>query len=93
MITFDSVGLIASTRIDHWPRRFRLGTVILGIVPVVVGYLSALPLIWSIGVIVLLIGVVCLTFGATGHAVGGRRHIFQLELGASHCFGLPLRYK
>ena len=36
------------------------------------------PIIWSIGVIVLLIGLVFMIFGALGHAIGGWRHVFQL---------------
>jgi len=50
--------------------------IILGIVLLVIGFLTAVPFIWSIGIIVLLIGLVFWIFGALGHAIGGRRHIF-----------------
>jgi hypothetical protein len=50
--------------------------VILGIVLLVIGFITGVPLIWSIGVILLLIGLVFMVLGALGHAVGGRRHIF-----------------
>jgi hypothetical protein len=50
--------------------------IILGIVLLVIGFLTAVPIIWSIGVIVLLVGLVFWIFGAMGHAIGGRRHIF-----------------
>ena len=50
--------------------------IILGIVLLVIGFIAAVPIIWSIGVIVLLIGLVFMIFGALGHAIGGRRHIF-----------------
>jgi hypothetical protein len=60
---------------------YRLGgsdfaMIILGIVLLVIGFLTAVPIIWSIGVIVLLVGLVFWIFGAMGHAIGGRRHIF-----------------
>jgi Family of unknown function (DUF6131) len=33
----------------------------------------AIPLLWTLGIIVLLIGLVLLILGSVGHAVGGRR--------------------
>jgi hypothetical protein len=50
--------------------------IILGIVLLVIGFIAAVPLLWSIGAIVLLVGLVFMIFGALGHAIGGRRHIF-----------------
>jgi len=50
--------------------------IILGIVILAIGFIAALPIIWSIGVIVLVVGLVFMIFGAMGHAIGGRRHIF-----------------
>ena len=50
--------------------------IILGIVHLVIGFIAAIPVIWSIGVIVLIIGLVFMVFGALGHAIGGRRHVF-----------------
>jgi hypothetical protein len=50
--------------------------IIFGIALLVIGFIAAIPIIWSIGVILLLIGLVFMIFGALGHAIGGRRHIF-----------------
>ena len=50
--------------------------VILGIVLLIIGFIAAVPIIWSIGVIMLIIGLVFMILGAMGHAIGGRRHIF-----------------
>ena len=50
--------------------------IILGIVLLVIGFLTGIPIVWSIGVIVLVIGLVFWILGALGHAVGGRRHYF-----------------
>jgi Family of unknown function (DUF6131) len=50
--------------------------IILGIILLVVGLLLKLSILWTIGIIVLLIGVVLAIMGAAGRAVGGRRHYF-----------------
>jgi hypothetical protein len=50
--------------------------IILGAVLLAIGFIAAVPIIWTIGVIVLLIGLIFMVFGALGHAIGGRRHIF-----------------
>jgi len=75
-ITFDSVGLTKPACAGHSPRRLRLAMIILGIVLLVIGFIAAVPIIWSMGVIVLLIRLVFMIFRAMGHAIGGRRHIF-----------------
>jgi hypothetical protein len=50
--------------------------IILGVVLLAIGFIAAVPIIWTIGVIVLVIGLIFMVFGALGHAIGGRRHIF-----------------
>jgi hypothetical protein len=50
--------------------------IIIGIVLLIIGFIAAVPIIWSIGFIVLVIGLVFMIFGALGHAIGGRRHIY-----------------
>lgn len=72
---FDSVGSTGSACIDRSPRRLRLA-IIIGIVLLIIGFIAAVPIIWSIGFIVLVIGLVFMIFGALGHAIGGRRHIY-----------------
>ncbi|GAA2694960.1 hypothetical protein GCM10009864_82310 [Streptomyces lunalinharesii] len=48
--------------------------VILGVVLLIVGFLTGISVLWTIGIILLVIGAVLWLFGAVGHAVGGRRH-------------------
>jgi hypothetical protein len=48
--------------------------IVLGIVLLLAGFLLAIPILWTIGVIVLVIGLILLLCGSVGHAVGGRRH-------------------
>ena len=48
--------------------------IILGIVLIVAGFLLKISLLWTIGLILLIVGVVLMLMGRMGRAVGGRRH-------------------
>ena len=48
----------------------------LGIVLLVLGFVFKISILWSIGVILLVIGGVLWVLGSLGHAVGGRRHFY-----------------
>jgi hypothetical protein len=50
--------------------------IILGIILLIAGFLLKMSILWTIGIIVLLIGVALAVLGAMGRAVGGRRHYF-----------------
>jgi hypothetical protein len=50
--------------------------IILGIILLVIGFVTGIAIVWSIGLIVLVIGLVLWLLGALGHAVGGRRHYY-----------------
>ncbi len=50
--------------------------IVLGIILLLIGFVLAIPLLWTVGIILLLIGLVLALLGATGRAVGGRRHYF-----------------
>jgi hypothetical protein len=50
--------------------------IIFGIVLLVIGFIVGVPILWSIGMIVLVIGLVFMVMGALGHAIGGRRHLY-----------------
>ena len=50
--------------------------IILGIVLLVAGFLFNISLLWTIGLILLIIGLVLMVMGRTGRAVGGRRHYY-----------------
>ncbi len=41
-----------------------------------VGFLIKIPILWTIGIIVLIIGLVLLAMGSMGRAVGGRKHYY-----------------
>ena len=50
--------------------------IIAGLLLLLIGFLTGVQIIWTIGVIVLVVGLVLWILGALGHAVGGRRHFF-----------------
>lgn len=47
--------------------------IILGVILLLLGFILAIPLLWTIGVIVLVVGLLLLLLGFAGHPVGGRR--------------------
>ncbi len=48
----------------------------LGVILLIVGFIIKIPILWSIGIILLIIGAVLFTLGAMGRAVGGRKHYY-----------------
>ena len=50
--------------------------IVLGIILLVVGFLLGIPILWTLGVILVVIGLSLVVLGSVGHAVGGRRHYF-----------------
>ncbi|HUY56735.1 MAG TPA: DUF6131 family protein [Candidatus Micrarchaeaceae archaeon] len=50
--------------------------IVFGVVLLIIGFVLSIPLLWTIGVILLLIGLALWILGSVGHAVGGRRHYF-----------------
>jgi hypothetical protein len=50
--------------------------ILLGIILLILGFFLHIHILWTIGIVVLIIGVVLFIIGATGHAVAGRRYWF-----------------
>ena len=48
--------------------------IILGLVLMVLGFLLGIPVLWTIGIILLIVGVVLLLLGRSGRHIGGRAH-------------------
>ncbi len=48
--------------------------IILGIILLLIGLLTSIPIIWTLGIVALVVGLILLLLGAVGHSVGGRRH-------------------
>ncbi|HEY5454384.1 MAG TPA: DUF6131 family protein [Acidothermaceae bacterium] len=47
---------------------------VFGVVLLIIGFVAGIPILWTIGLVVLVVGVVLFLVGSAGHAVGGRRH-------------------
>ncbi|WP_199839791.1 MULTISPECIES: DUF6131 family protein [unclassified Streptomyces] len=50
--------------------------IVLGVILLIIGFVTGVSILWTIGIVLLLVGVVLLIAGALGHAVGGRRHYY-----------------
>jgi len=50
--------------------------VVFGLILLIIGAVLKISILWSLGVIILLIGLVLWVLGAMGHAVGGRKHYY-----------------
>jgi hypothetical protein len=50
--------------------------IVAGIIALLLGFLLGIPILWTIGIILLVVGLIMILLGATGRAVGGRRHYY-----------------
>lgn len=50
--------------------------IILGIVLLVLGFVLNAPILWGLGILLVVLGLIFEVLGATGRAVGGRRHYY-----------------
>ncbi|MFE2298609.1 DUF6131 family protein [Streptomyces sp. NPDC059445] len=50
--------------------------IILGVILLVIGLIAGIGILWTIGIILVAIGVVLWILGAVGREVGGRRHYY-----------------
>jgi hypothetical protein len=48
----------------------------LGVVFLLLGFLLGIPILWTLGVILLVVGVVLWIMGSVGREIGGRRHYY-----------------
>ncbi|HET7532244.1 MAG TPA: DUF6131 family protein [Nocardioidaceae bacterium] len=48
--------------------------IILGIILVLIGWLASISILTTIGIILIVVGLVLALLGAMGRAVGGRKH-------------------
>jgi hypothetical protein len=50
--------------------------IVLGVVLMLIGLIAKIAILWSVGIVVLVIGLALLVLGMMGREVGGRRHYF-----------------
>jgi len=50
--------------------------IVFGLIFLLIGFVTGIPIVWTIGMIVLVVGLVLWVLGTMGHAVRGRRHYY-----------------
>ena len=50
--------------------------IILGLILLIIGFIAKIAIVWTIGIIVVVAGLILMLLGMAGHAVGGRRHYY-----------------
>jgi hypothetical protein len=50
--------------------------IVLGLILLLIGLMASIPILYTIGIILLIVGVVLFALGSAGRAVGGRRHYY-----------------
>ena len=50
--------------------------IILGLLLLLIGFIAAIPILWTLGIIVIIVGLILAVMGSTGRAIGGRRHYY-----------------
>lgn len=48
--------------------------IVLGVVLLIIGFLTGVPIIWTLGIIAVVIGAILALLGMAGRPVGGRRY-------------------
>jgi Family of unknown function (DUF6131) len=48
--------------------------IIIGLVLLLIGAIAAIPILWTVGVILIIVGAILFLLGRGGHQVGGRAH-------------------
>jgi Family of unknown function (DUF6131) len=50
--------------------------IVAGLILLIIGFIASIPILWTIGIILVLVGLVLMLLGSTGRAIGGRRHYY-----------------
>lgn len=48
--------------------------IVLGIVLLVIGFIAKVAILWTIGIILVVVGAILALLGMAGREIGGRRH-------------------
>ena len=50
--------------------------IILGVVLLIIGFIAKVAIIWTLGIIAIVVGAVLALIGFAGHEIGGRKHYY-----------------
>ena len=48
--------------------------IVLGVVLLIIGFVAKIAIIWTLGIVAVVVGAILAIAGTTGRAIGGRRH-------------------
>ncbi len=48
--------------------------IVLGVVLLIIGFVAKVAIIWTLGIIAIVVGAILAIAGTSGRAIGGRRH-------------------
>jgi hypothetical protein len=48
--------------------------IVLGLILLILGFLLGINILWTLGIILIVVGVILEILGSMGRAIGGRRH-------------------
>ncbi|ATY11884.1 MULTISPECIES: hypothetical protein [Actinomycetes] len=48
--------------------------IVLGVILLVIGFITSIQILWSIGIALVVIGAILAVLGGTGRRIGGRAH-------------------
>ncbi|MDT4925111.1 MAG: hypothetical protein QOG01_2824 [Pseudonocardiales bacterium] len=48
--------------------------IVLGVVLLIIGFVAKIAIVWTLGIIAIVVGAILAIAGGSGRAVGGRRH-------------------
>ncbi len=57
-------------------RGYQLSMIILGLILLLLGLLTGIGILWSIGVVLVIVGAVLMLLGRSGRRIGGRAHYY-----------------
>lgn len=50
--------------------------IVLGVILLIIGFVATIPILWTVGIVLLIVGLALAVLGSTGRAIGGRRHYY-----------------
>ena len=50
--------------------------IIFGAILLIIGFVAGVPILWTIGMVLVVVGAILWILGSLDHAVGGRRHYY-----------------
>ena len=57
-------------------RGYQLTMIILGLILLLLGLLTGIGILWSIGIVLVIVGAVLMLLGRSGRRIGGRAHYY-----------------